>query len=99
MANQKGGGRDKDPVDRQQTPSQVQPSDSKGRGTLLTSHFKMIFLWVVVITVGCLVAYVWVGLAIQNPNDTQKAILEVLSSGWKTGFGAIVGLVGGKSIS
>ncbi len=62
----------------------------------LTPAFKLAFGSVLVLTVGSLVAAIFLSLA-DEPNDQQKLLIETCSTCWKMGFGAIVGLIGGKA--
>ena len=65
---------------------------------VLSSHFKLIFLTVVGITVvaGLLhvcLAGVWIA-----PTNNQQSAFESMGLAWKLGLGAILGLVGGKIV-
>ncbi len=63
----------------------------------VSSAFKLTFITVLVLTV--LSAAIVVYLAgIHNPTEEQKRLVETFASSWKMGFGAIVGLIGGKKL-
>jgi hypothetical protein len=62
----------------------------------ISAHFKMIFLAVFSLTVALIIARVTVGIMVPTPSDSLKDALA--TCGWmiNTGFGAIIGLIGGK---
>jgi hypothetical protein len=63
--------------------------------TDITPRFKLVFTTVLAITILCLVLNLLVVL--MAPNGSQAASLaDTCSTAFKLGFGAIVGLVGGK---
>jgi hypothetical protein len=71
-------------------PSRIQP------------HFKLIFCVVTGFTLLCII--IMVLLSFCNPDAKQmtdipvlqKNLYELCKSGWQLGFGAIIGLIGGK---
>lgn len=66
--------------------------------TTVTSHFKLVFVCVMVITVLSLVASVSIGIFVSKPTDAAKSAMETCTTLAKLGFGAIVGLLGGKAV-
>jgi hypothetical protein len=63
--------------------------------TDITPRFKLVFTTVLAITILCLILNLLVVL--MAPNGSQAASLaDTCSTAFKLGFGAIVGLVGGK---
>lgn len=64
--------------------------------TPVSPQFKLIFFSVMALTVASGVACVV--LASQSKGDESKQLVETFSTTWKIGFGAIVGLIGGKSV-
>ncbi|ONI75741.1 hypothetical protein BWI15_07915 [Kribbella sp. ALI-6-A] len=66
--------------------------------TTLTPAFKLVFLAVFGLTVAALVLNVVLVISIDQPNDQAKSLIETCSTIVKAGFGAIVGLIGGKSV-
>jgi hypothetical protein len=59
-------------------------------------HFKVIFSTVVALTVLALVLTVLLAI-FGDSSDQVKAAAETCSTTYKMGFGAIVGLIGGKA--
>jgi hypothetical protein len=80
------------------TAAAATPSDSSSSiASELTPFFKLIFLTVFALTLLSLVVYVAVVIMVDNPNDQAKGLIDTCSTTWKMGFGAIVGLIGGKA--
>ncbi|WP_369778732.1 hypothetical protein [Streptomyces sp. R33] len=65
----------------------------------IASKFKMIFLSVLSITMLCLAMDFALVLFGPTPNESLRSFEDSLMSGFKIGFGAIVGLIGGKASS
>ena len=64
---------------------------------ILSPAFKMVFLAVLAITLfSMLITCILV--ALRNDSDQGKALFELCASICKMGFGAMVGLLGGKAI-
>jgi hypothetical protein len=81
------------------TPVQTQPSVIT---LTLTPTFKLVFLAVLGITVlamilGCSLAMVGFG-AKGRPDPNLTAAMQACITTWKLGFGAIIGLLGGKAM-
>lgn len=64
----------------------------------LSPVFKLIFLSVLGITLLAFAVNVVLVLAIADPSDEATGLLETCSTITKLGFGAMVGLIGGKAI-
>ena len=64
--------------------------------TVVGSNFKMIFICVLLLTVGTLVAEIVMVWAFNPPTANQQNLITGLESVWKGGVGAILGLLGGK---
>lgn len=58
--------------------------------------FKLVFLTVLALTVLSLVAAVFLSF-IDPPTEERSRLIETCSTTWKMGFGAVVGLIGGKT--
>jgi hypothetical protein len=63
----------------------------------LTPAFKLVFLTVTTITILCGVAEIALAAAYVAPTFNQQAAFEAMAFTWKTGIGAIFGLLGGKA--
>lgn len=69
----------------------------------ITSKFKLIFLSVLGITVFCLLGVIILAMFGNDATDIKKVpvmqqnLYSMCSFGWQSGFGAILGLVGGKA--
>jgi hypothetical protein len=82
------------------------PLASANSGTELTvtlsPSFKLVFVSVLAVTVFCLiVSCCLVGLSIGSGHSMDKDVLglfDLCSSTFKLGFGAIIGLLGGKAL-
>ncbi|MFC4980014.1 hypothetical protein [Streptomyces atroolivaceus] len=66
--------------------------------TTVTAHFKLVFICVTVITVLTLVASLYIGIFIEKPTDAAKSAMDTCSTLANLGFGAMVGLLGGKAV-
>jgi hypothetical protein len=58
--------------------------------------FKLVFLTVVAITVAAALVQIALAAYWTTPTPNQQASFEAMSWAWKIGFGAIIGLLGGK---
>ena len=72
------------------------PAHSTTLTVTLSPMFKMVFLSVLSITI--LAMFITCALvALHNETDQGKALFELFASVTKMGFGAMVGLLGGKA--
>ena len=65
-------------------------------GLRLTPIFKLIFITVIALTILSLVVSIYL-VTMPNSSDEAKRLVETCSTTYKLGFGAIVGLIGGKA--
>jgi hypothetical protein len=65
---------------------------------VLSPVFKWAFTSVVALTTSCLIATILMTWLITHPTDQAKDAINTVSTAFKMGFGAIVGLIGGKAI-
>ncbi|MFG3064809.1 hypothetical protein ACGFYM_40650 [Streptomyces sp. NPDC048231] len=66
--------------------------------TTVSAHFKMVFIAVVVITTGALLADLYIAVFVPKPSEAAKSAMNTCSTIANLGFGAIVGLLGGKAV-
>jgi hypothetical protein len=64
----------------------------------LAVHFKLIFLAVFFLTVALLATRVGVAIMVPNPSDSLKDAMATCNLLAIAGFGAMLGLIGGKII-
>ena len=75
------------------------PPPVAGAATVtVTPTFKLVFASVLGLTVVSLLTVILLAVFVQNPSDQVKAVIETCSTTFKMGFGAIVGLIGGKAL-
>ena len=60
--------------------------------------FLVVFLSVLGLTVLSLVLGTFLATAVVQPSEEIKRLIETCSTTWKLGFGAIVGLIGGRAL-
>ena len=63
----------------------------------LTPAFKWVFICVVGLTLLSLIVSVYL-VSLPNPSEDARRLIETCSTTYKLGFGAVVGLIGGKAI-
>ncbi len=63
------------------------------------SPFTQIFYGALALTILSLIVYVWAIMEYLSPTQEIKGLIETCSTTWKMGFGAIVGLLGGKAMT
>lgn len=63
------------------------------------SPFRLVFGVTVALSTMCLTLNVVLALAVSDPSIQVQDLLSTVSTGWKMGFGAIVGLLGGKAVA
>ncbi|HEV7711816.1 MAG TPA: hypothetical protein VGP16_26750 [Asanoa sp.] len=66
--------------------------------TRVTPAFKLVFLTVLGLTVIAFATNVILVIALKEPNEQAKTLIDTCSTITKAGFGAIVGLIGGKAV-
>ncbi|MEU3341396.1 hypothetical protein [Streptomyces sp. NPDC006668] len=66
--------------------------------TTVSAHFKMVFIAVVVITVGAFAGDLYIAIFMPKPSDAATSAMDTCSTITNLGFGAIVGLLGGKAV-
>jgi hypothetical protein len=63
----------------------------------LTPAFKLIFLSVLALTFLSYVGSLFLAVFdASHPTENVKQLIDTFSTTWKLGFGAIIGLIGGK---
>ncbi|MFE2970018.1 hypothetical protein ACFXKC_41380 [Streptomyces sp. NPDC059340] len=67
--------------------------------TTVTAHFKLVFIGVMVITVFTLAASLYIGVFVKEPTEAAKSAMDTCSTLANLGFGAMVGLLGGKAVN
>jgi len=70
---------------------------SREDGDASAGLFRLVFAVTVALSTLCLSLNVVLALAVSDPPAQVQDVLSTLSTGWKMGFGAIVGLLGGKA--
>jgi len=63
----------------------------------LTPLFKLVFISVLGLTILSLIVSFYL-VTRDNPSEDMKRLAETCSTTWKMGFGAVVGLIGGKGL-
>jgi hypothetical protein len=76
-----------------------QAPDDAPAVTTITAHFKLVFIGVMVITVFTLAASLYIGIFVKNPTEAAKSAMATCSTLANLGFGAMVGLLGGKAVN
>ncbi|MFZ4247010.1 hypothetical protein ACOZDF_17100 [Streptomyces griseoincarnatus] len=67
--------------------------------TTVTAHFKLVFICVAAITLITLMASLYIGIFIEKPTEATKSVMNTCSTLTNLGFGAMVGLLGGKAVN
>lgn len=65
---------------------------------VLTPGFKLVFGCVFALTVISLAVSIVLALMVANPSTQIAQLIDTCSTTYKLGFGAIVGLIGGKAL-
>ncbi len=89
-------GRESDRTQAQSDEHERRPTRAPDEGAGSGPYFKLVFAAVVVMTVLALVLNVLLAL-FGSDTDQVRAAAETCSTTYKMGFGAIVGLIGGKA--
>ncbi|MEV7700784.1 hypothetical protein AB0O62_30200 [Streptomyces sp. NPDC086779] len=66
--------------------------------TTVTAHFKMVFIAVLLITIATLAANLYIAIFVEKPTEAAKSAMDTCSTLTNLGFGAMVGLLGGKAV-
>lgn len=74
------------------------PADATVVATV-TPHFKLVFICVTVITVFTLAASLYIGIFVEKPTEAARSAMGTCSTLANLGFGAMVGLLGGKAVN
>ena len=84
-----------------QPPKPVQGAESPNAPPIaslsLTPLFNLVFLSVLGLTVLSLIVSLYL-VTRDNPSEDMRRLAETCSTTWKMGFGAVVGLIGGKAL-
>ncbi|MFD7390531.1 hypothetical protein ACFV46_18875 [Streptomyces sp. NPDC059852] len=83
-------------VDAPQSPP---PATDTAAVTTVSAHFKLVFISVTVITVLTLAASLYIGIFVEKPTEAAKSAMDTCSTLANLGFGAMVGLLGGKAVN
>jgi hypothetical protein len=75
-----------------------QPARIVSDTTTVSAHFKMVFLSVFGLTAGLILVRVAVAIFLGVPNDGVKEAMTMCTLLANAGFGAILGLIGGKAV-
>lgn len=71
---------------------------------VISAAFKLIFLSVLALTILCFVGFVVIMImnagrpTIAEIPQIQMRVFEICTFGWQSGFGGILGLIGGKMV-
>ncbi len=66
--------------------------------TTLSPGFKLVFLSVLTLPLLSLAVVIFLAISQHDPSEQVKGLIETCSTTFKMGFGAIVGLIGGKAL-
>ena len=62
------------------------------------SRFNIVFSAVFALTVSSLVGGLLLAVAVKDPSDHVRKVMDICFLTWQTGFGAMVGLLGGRQL-
>ncbi len=65
---------------------------------ILRPTVKLVFLSVLALTILSLAVSISLAVMFPSPSDQIRGLIEMCSTTYKMGFGAVVGLIGGKAI-
>lgn len=88
-------------VDNVDTPGEPQSAGATAMPVsvkMVGSHFKTIFLSVLLLEVMLIIGMVVMSLLVVNPTQVASGAISTCTTLVTTGFGAICGLIGGKAI-
>ena len=80
-------------------PNTPNPPNPGGPPISVTPAFKLIFLSVLSLTILSLVVTIALAVFVKSPSASVQGTIDTCSTTYKMGFGAIVGLIGGKALS
>lgn len=87
------------PADGQAAPDvHPAPNQIPANPETLSPVFKLVFLSVFSITIGALLLNVALVMILDEPTAQAASLIETCSTMAKAGFGAIIGLIGGKAL-
>ena len=66
--------------------------------TKLPSHFKLVFWAALILTVGAALAAILIEIVVSDSTGKQS-LIDTFTTTFKMGFGAILGLLGGKYVT
>ncbi|MGE9696045.1 hypothetical protein ACQKFA_20040 [Streptomyces sp. CH6] len=72
---------------------------SAAGGATVSQHFRLVFFGVLAITLLTLTASLYIGIFVAKPTEAAKSVMETCSNLSQLGFGAMVGLLGGKAVT
>ena len=79
-------------------PNNEQPPPADvGRPVALTAGFRFVFVCVFLLTLILLALSVYLA-GLSEPSENAKKLFAACTTSWQMGFGAMVGLIGGKSL-
>ncbi len=78
---------------------EAQPRPKPKRKVSVPSHFKLVFLVVVGITVAAGLAQILMAAYWTMPTPNEQSVFEGMGFAWKSGIGAVFGLLGGKVLN
>lgn len=77
----------------------VAPDGGSGPSSIILSPaFKWVFVGVMLLTLISLGTSISLAVFVKNPSPEIKGLIETCSTTFKLGFGAVVGLIGGKTL-
>jgi hypothetical protein len=76
----------------------IESAEVLARAEAISPAFKLVFLTVLGITLLALAMNAVLVVTMNDPNEQAKSLIETCSTMTKAGFGAIIGLIGGKAL-
>jgi hypothetical protein len=75
------------------------PVSGQSAPTTGGAPFTLVFLSVMIVTTVLLLANISLAVMLNSPSDAEESLINTLQTGWQVGFSAMVGLIGGRSLS